>query len=388
MTGAREIYGSKWSEKEYLIVLYYYFKHKGEAQHADTPFVKELSHIIRRTPHSILYRLQNYSSIDPDETDPRRKGKVHITEYGRHIFEIWSQKYDVLQDTAEAFLRDEKAQLEPSLFNPSPIRLPIMFQNHYELLDEIGRGGFGIVFSCLNTRNDKTYALKVIDIAKIHDHECLFRFSREIKALRSVDCPSIISIHEDNLENEKHYPGFVMDLAEYNLPQYLDIARNKQDQRPTLDSKEAVGIYSTILQAVQILHSSCPPILHRDINPNNILRLFNGNWVLADFSLAKFVPPRPVSTAFTTGTHMAMGTAHYTAPEQYQSLKNADVRSDIFSLGWLLWDLFSSEGPYPRREPSGLSPKLESIFLKATSYKREDRFSTVEELKHELDKSW
>ena len=387
MANAREIYGAKWSEKEYLIVLHYYFKHKGDAQHADTPFVQELSQVLGRTPHSILYRLQNCSSIDPEEKEPRRKGKIHITGFGRRIFELWSRKRDVLNDTAEAFMRDEKAQMEPSLFNPSPIRLPKMFRN-YELLDEIGRGGFGLVFSCLNTRDDHTYALKVIDVTKLHDQECVHRFIREIKALRSVDCPDIISIYEDNLDNEKTYPGFVMDLAEYNLSQYLDMSRNKLARRPVLSHKEAIKIFTTIIEAVQVLHGSDPPILHRDINPNNILKLFDGNWVLADFSLAKFVQPRPVSTSFVTETHMAMGTSHYSAPEQYKSLKNTDASSDIFSLGWLLWDLFSSEGPYPRREPSGLDPKLESIFLRATSYERTDRFSTLEEMKQAFEIPW
>jgi len=387
ITNARDIYGRKWSEKEYLIVLHAYFEHKGEAQHADTSFVQNLSNMLGRTPHSILYRMQNYSSIDPEETEPRRKGKVHITEFGRRIFEEWSQKKDTLKDTAEAFIRDEKSQMEPDLFNPDTTRLPITFQS-YELLDEIGRGGFGIVFSCLNTHNNKTYALKVIDITKLHDHECLCRFAREIKALRSVNCPSIISIHVDNLEKEKTYPGFVMDLAEYSLPQYLETRRENYFQRPLLGQDEAIQIFTTIMNAVQSLHNSDPPILHRDINPNNILRLFDGRWVLADFSLAKFVPPRPVSTSFVTGTHMAMGTAHYTAPEQYQSLKNADVRSDIFSLGWLLWDLFSSEGPYPRREPSGLPKQLEEIFLKTTGYEKQHRFSNISELQKAFKNCW
>lgn len=386
MTSAREIYGSKWSEKEYLIVLHSYYKHRNEPQHAESHFIQELSHILGRTPHSILYRLQNYSSIDPEEKDPRRKGKIHITEYGRRIFDLWSRKRNVLEETAEAFLRDEKSQLEPNLFNPRPTRLPVTFKE-YELLDEIGRGGFGIVFSCLNTRTNKTYALKVIDVARLHDEECLSRFSREIRALKSVEHSNIIQIHADNLRDEKKYPGFVMDLAEYSMPQYFDTLKPKGFQRPLLDKVEAVRIFTAIVDAVQVLHDSNPPILHRDINPNNILRLFNDNWVLADFSLAKFLPPRPVSTSFATETHMAMGTAHYTSPEQYKCLKDADVRSDIFSLGWLLWDLFSSEGPYPRREPSGLSPKLESIFFKATDYNRKERYSSAKEMKKDFEES-
>lgn len=364
------------------MVLDAYFRHAGEAQHADTPFVVELSHVLGRTPHSILYRLQNYASIDPSEKEPRRKGKVHITEQGRQIFDGWSRKKRTLTDTAEAFIRDEKAQMEPDLFNPSPVRLPTKFRD-YELLDEIGRGGFGIVFSCLNTRDNVIYALKVIDGSKLHDKDCVCRFAREIKALRATNCPNVISIYDDNLDTERTYPGFVMDLAECDLPAHMADQATTQEgpaRTPVLPSAEAYQIFTAISTAVDVLHNSSPPILHRDINPSNILRLFDGTWVLADFSLAKFMPPRPVSTAFVTATHMAMGTAHYTAPEQYRSLKAADVRSDVFSLGWLLWDLFSSEGPYPSREPSGLPVDLEAIFFRAIDRNPEKRFQSVKEM--------
>ncbi len=220
MSTAHEIYGRKWREKEYLIVLDAYFAHKGQPQHADTQFVQELSRIMGRTPHSILYRLQNYASVDPAETDLRRKGKAHVTEWVRRFFAEWSRKPESLRDAAEAFLRDERAQLEPDLFDPVPTRLPTIFRG-FELLDEIGRGGFGIVFSCLNTQSQDTYAIKVIDGPKIYDPECLHRFRREIRALRLVNHPHVIRIHDDNLETTRNYPAYVMDLAEYDLPQYL-----------------------------------------------------------------------------------------------------------------------------------------------------------------------
>lgn len=389
MNKAREIYGSKWSEKEFLIVLYYYFLHKDEPQHAETSFVQELSRIIGRTPHSILYRLQNYSSIDPTENDPKRKGKAHITTFGKQLFEEWSKKPDSLKDTAEAFLRDEKSKMVPDLFNPDPVNIPITFRN-YELLDEIGRGAFGIVFSCIDTRNDETYALKIIDASQSHIQEYINRFSREIRALKSISHPNVIKIYEDNLDKERSYPGFVMDLGKHDLPKYLStIVKMKGDggQRPVLENNDAVKIFNSIMDAVAALHNSDPPILHRDINPNNILQMFDDTWTLADYSLAKFLPPEPVSTAFVTETHVGMGTGHYAAPEQYNNLKNADVRSDIFSLGWLLWDLFSSEGPYPTKEPSGLPGILERVFLKATSHYPKMRYQNISEFQNEFNQS-
>ena len=384
MATARELYGLKWTEKEYLIVLHYYLEHRGEAQHADTPFVQDISRLLGRTPHSILYRLQNYASIDPEEKDPRRKGKIHITDFGWRLFNKWSKKPSSLRDIVELLLRDERAKLEPDRFNPCPVRVPITFKN-YELLDEIGRGGFGVVISCLNTKTEETYAIKVIDGARLSDAECLHRFRREIRALKAIEHPHVIRIYEDNLDTEEDYPGYVMDLAECDLPVYLgrrakDHGRDKK--RPILQVDEATRILIAIMNATQCLHESDPPIIHRDINPNNILRLFDGTWVLADFSLAKFCQPTPVSTSFVTETHVGMGTSHYTSPEQYQDLRSTDARSDIHALGWLIRDLYSFETPYPRRNPSGLLPELEEVFLRATEYNREDRYETVAKMKN------
>jgi serine/threonine protein kinase len=386
MDNPSQIYGRKWSEKEYLIVLHQYFLHKNEPQHADTLFVQEIADLIGRTPHSILYRLQNFSSIDPDENNLNKKGKANITDFGRRIFSEWSLKKEVLKETAEAFIRDEKEQNQPDLFTPNPQKLPVTFKN-YELLDQIGRGGFGVVCSCINTKTDAIRAIKVIDSENIYNQDSLGRFAREIKALKSIDHPNIIKIYEDNLDKQRDYPGFIMDLAEIDLFGYINsIAKeHESNSRPILNKGESTHIALSMFSAVEALHHSNPPIIHRDINPTNILKTFDKSWVLADFSLAKFLPPEHMGTTFATKTHIAgMGTQHYTPPEQYISLKLADQSSDIFSLGWLIWDLFSEDGPYPRREPSGLPEKLERIFLKATSHDKKDRYQDISELKSDF----
>jgi serine/threonine-protein kinase len=386
MSNARELYGAKWREREHIVVLNAYFMYKGEAQHADSAFIQELSRVLGRTPHSILYRLQNYASIDPEETDPRRKGKAHVTEWVRRFFMDWSCKRESLSDAAEAFLRDLGAETEPDLFS-SPPRIPITFHN-YELLDEIGRGGFGVVLSCLDTKTQRTYAIKVIDGARLYDVDSLHRFRREIRALRSVRHDNVIRIYDDNLEIERGYPAYVMDLAECDLPQYLRrLADERTDpcQRPVLPFAEAKHLLLSVMAGAQALHEAAIGMIHRDINPNNILRMLDGRWVLADFSLVKFLPLKPVSTSFSTETRASLGTSHYAAPEQYLDLKNADRRSDIHALGWLIRDLFSSEGPYPRRHPSGLPVILERVFLKATEYAIDDRYQSLVEMKNDVE---
>jgi serine/threonine protein kinase len=379
------VYGTKWSEKEYIIVLDAYYKYKGEPTHADSPFVQRLSKVMGRTVHSITYRLQNYASIDPEEQNPRRKGKEHITVFGRRMFIKWSENKDTLRATAEAFMRQEEEALTPNLFNPNPQRIPITFHNSYELLDQIGQGGFGIVLSCLNINDGFVYALKIIDTSRISNTDCLKRFSREIKALKAINHPNVIHIYEDNLEKESSFPGFVMDLAECDLTKYMaEKAKrnNNNNARPVLAKTEASTIFLSILDAIEAMHEAKIPVLHRDLNPNNILRMFDKTWTLADFSLAKFIPPEPVSVSYATRSNVSMGTPPYMAPEIYGSLKNASFQSDIWSLGWLMWELFSSEGPFPREKPSGLPENMESAFLKAVQHKPNDRFKSVREMRH------
>jgi serine/threonine protein kinase len=181
-----------------------------------------------------------------------------------------------------------------------------------------------------------------------------------------------------------------MELAEYDLSKYIHQESEIEEgrtARPILDETEAKEILLSMMSAVQSLHEASPPILHRDINPTNILRLFDGRWVLADFSLAKFMHLPPLSTSFVSGSRQGMGTAHYTAPEQYTSLRETDVRTDIYSLGWLIWELFSKEGPFPRQEPSGLPERLEKVFLKSTEYAKEARYQSVGEMREELETS-
>lgn len=382
--------GRKWSEKEYLIVLYQYYKHKTEAQHADTPFVRDLSRMLGRTPHSILYRLQNFASIDPQETDPRRKGKGHISEFGSRLFHEWTAKLETLKDTAEVLVRDTQSEAEPNLFTPLPTRIPAAFKDRYELLDEIGAGGFGQVYSCLDTKlpmEEAERALKIVHYVKTYNEECIHRFRTEIRALKAVTHPHVIRIYDDNLDTERNDPAFVMDLAECDLTTYLgriSAAKNGSAIRPILPIGEAQGILFSVLDGTKALHQNSPQIIHRDINPANILKLFDGRWVIADFSLAKFVPAAPVSTVFATGTRVGMGTSHYTAPESWKSLKETDEKSDIFSLGWLLWDLFSTEGPYPCQVPSGLQTDIEAVFWKATQHDKTKRYQAIQDFEKDL----
>jgi serine/threonine protein kinase len=264
--------------------------------------------------------------------------------------------------------------------------MPLAF-GKYEPLDEIGDGGFGKVLSCIDSTTGRHYAIKIIRTDLIADREVLARFRREINVLKAVHHPNVIRIHEDNLATEPHFPAFVMDLGEWSLRLYLDRNRGdlgRLDQKPLLPRDEAKNIIERVFDGVEALHQNTPAVVHRDIKPENILRLANGSWAIADFGLAKFLPPSVVSTSFTTGSRKAMGTSGYAAPEQFKDFRSACHTADIYSLGVLVWELFSPAWGQLDRSDTELPDELSRIVLKATEKRTENRYASVMDLRSEF----
>jgi len=384
MTTPEHLYGRPWSEAEFLVVLNAYFKHYDEPKHEGTVFVNDLSRILGRTVGSILMRMENYASIDPT-TQENRVGLVHINDFGRRIFEKWSKQADALALTADVLVRQFEQQDVPDLFNPSPIKIPKAF-GKYELLDQLGEGTSGLVFSCFHTETGGAFAIKIIHSHIVHDAEIFHRFLREIHALKAVTHQNVIALHQDNLDTERNFPAFIMDLATHSLTGYLEDVRHNQSERkrPILNFAESETIIYAAMDAVEALHQNKPKLIHRDINPNNLLRLPDGRWVLADFGLAKFLSTAPVSTSFKTTTHRGWGTMWYTAPEQYDDFMNSTEQTDVFSLGVLIWELFSTTAPPPSDRDLGLPEKLKRLYLRATDRDPKERHRSINELRAEF----
>jgi serine/threonine protein kinase len=386
MPNPSQLYGRPWSEREYIIVLYSYLQHREEPRHHLRDYVKDLAALLGRTPGSIVMRMENYASIDPVETG-QRKGLVNISALGQAVFNTWMPKPDSLRDCAELLIRESRQSALPDFFEPEPVKMPKAF-GKYELLDALGEGGFGSVYSCINSTDEKAYAMKIIHADKVSEPEMLGRFRREIRALKSVHHPNVIRIHEDNLDQEKNFPAFIMDLGQCTLGDYLervlaDAPRNAG--RPLLPKSEGIEILISVINAVSALHQNKPRILHRDIKPANILRMNEGVWLLADFSLAKFASSALVTTTFSTlSRQQGWGSDSYTAPEQWRDFKNTDERADTYSLGVLTWELFSPCWPPFDRSCLNLTSKLERLVLKATQRDRDERHRSVAQFQREF----
>lgn len=380
MANPSQLYGRPWSEREYIIVLYSYIHNRGEPRHHLCDYICDLANLLGRTPGAIVMRMENYASIDPQES-ANRKGLVNLSALGRQVFENWHNKPESLKDCAEMLIRDSQQSGMPDLFDPDPVKVPRAF-GKYELLDLLGAGGFGSVYSCINSDDQKPYAMKIIHAEKVTDPEMLGRFRREIRALKSLVHPNVVRVHEDNLDEERNFPAFIMDLGECTLGAYLEktlAGSTSRLLRPLLPQDEAVEIMKAAIDAIAALHGNTPKVIHRDVKPDNILRMPNRTWALADFSLAKFTAAAIVTTTFVTLSHKGWGTDGYSAPEQWQDFKRTDERADIYSLGVLTWELFSPSWPPLDRHCLQLSERLEALVLKATNRDREERHASVNE---------
>jgi serine/threonine protein kinase len=383
LSKAGELYGRPWSEPEYLLALDLYLNYP-DSRSGSSEQIQMLASRMGRTPAAVYMRMENFASLDPERSHSRR-GLGNISPLCRRIFDDWYEKRDHLRSVAEVLSREaDRAWSSRTLFDPDPVAVPKAF-GKYELLDNIGQGTFGSVFSCVNIESGRFGAIKIIHADRIHDRESLHRFLREIRALKSVSHPHIIEMHEDNLETERSFPAFVMDLADINLTDYANGMFARRGIRPILEVGDAISVLRSMLAAVQALHSRSPKIAHRDLNPNNILKLSDGRWVLADFGLAKFVGATGVMTGFATKTQPGWGTTYYAAPEQYRDFKRTDEKADIYSLGVLLWELFTSVWPPFERNNLGLESDLRDICIRATERTPTSRFVSVDEFRRAFE---
>ncbi|WP_048151208.1 serine/threonine-protein kinase [Methanolacinia paynteri] len=190
----------------------------------------------------------------------------------------------------------------------------------YSEMKKIGEGGQAIVYEIEDDSGNK-YARKVLLNA---DEEYRLRFEREIRILSKIKHKNIVPIISYDIESEKY--SFIMPLAEGNLGEYI---------REYKRGKSEMGFFIDILEGVKKAHEE--GIIHRDLNPNNVLIFLdeNNNYfaAISDFGLGVFCER---DTKSITSTNVGMGTENYYSPEQKKNAKDVDHRTDIFSLGVIL----------------------------------------------------
>ena len=266
---------------------------------------------------------------------------------------------------------------------------PIRVVGEYEVLEEIGHGGMGVVYKAKEKRTGRSVALKMI-LAQRASHEAIRRFVMEAEMAANLDHPHIVPIY--HVGEHQGQPYFCLKFVDG-----LSLAQAIKEGR-IADARHAAKLVETISRAVQFAHNR--GILHRDLKPANILIDEHGEPHVTDFGLAK----RLDSDVGLTQAGAILGTPAYMAPEQTTGQSRLiSVATDVYALGAILFELLTGRPPFqaedrdelyrriqeePTPSPRSLSaqihPNLEIICLKCLEKDPASRYASAELLADDL----
>jgi tRNA A-37 threonylcarbamoyl transferase component Bud32/TolB-like protein len=259
--------------------------------------------------------------------------------------------------------------------------------SHYEILEKLGEGGMGVVYKARDTKLDRIVAIKFLPPHMSSDPDAVKRFVHEAKTASALNHSAIGVIHEID-ETDDGQTFIVMALYEGGT------LREKIDGG-SMTTDEAVAIASQIASGLARAHEK--GIVHRDIKPQNILLTRDGEVKIIDFGLAKLAGRTKLTRDGST-----LGTAAYMSPEQARG-EEVDHRSDIFSIGTILYEMLAGETPFKgeheaamlygivHEEPvavsgrcKGLPAELCDVIEKALKKDKDERYQTAAEMKGDL----
>ncbi len=258
----------------------------------------------------------------------------------------------------------------------------------YELIEKIGEGGMAVVYKSKDRLLNRFVAIKILRPEYTKDSQFVDSFRKESQAAAGLQHPNIISVYDVGHEGNIHF--IVMELVD-GKP-LSDIIK----ERAPMDYKSAIEIAKQVASALSLAHEN--NIIHRDIKPHNIMITKDGTAKLGDFGIAK-----AVSDATLTETSKIIGSVHYFSPEQARGAY-VDERSDIYSLGIVLYEMLTGEVPFDGDNPvqvalmhindeikppsnlvPGIPPALEKIIMKATDRFQSNRFKSVDDMLDDLN---
>lgn len=231
-------------------------------------------------------------------------------------------------------------------------------------LENLGEGGFGQVTKCQRQSDGQYFAKK--QLLEHTDADAVARFQREVRILSSLDHPNVVRVVDLRLHEEPYY--CILPLYSGSLEDNLaDINTDKQ---------RIFEVFKRILDGVEYAHGE--GIVHRDLKPDNVLMNSNVDIVVSDFGLGRRID---ADTTRKTQTGVGIGTVFYMPPEQFSDFKRADHRSDIYSLGRILYSM--NKGPLSSitQDLTDLPAGIGFIIERCTKHDPNQRFQSVSELK-------
>ena len=211
----------------------------------------------------------------------------------------------------------------------------------YELIEEVSRGGQGVVFRARQPGTQREIALKRLLAGSFATASMRRRFEREVEAAAALNHPNIVTVF--GCETVDGNPQLAMEWVD-GVP-VTEWVRPRGTDAVSRDPEETLSVFLRIADAVQHAHSR--GVLHRDLKPSNVLVDRDGEPHVLDFGLAKRVDVDSAADVTLTGSADFLGTPAYASPEQFHTDElTLDARSDVYSLGVLLFELLTGESPY------------------------------------------
>jgi len=313
-------------------------------------------------------------------------GDTELRQEVHQLLEAFDAAGSFLETPAgESFGIDGKAPHSPSLTAGQTLA-------HYQIISQIGAGGMGEVYLANDLKLDRRVAIKILPSQFTKEVAQVERFEREARAASALNNPNIITIHEIGNEGDLHFIA-----TEFIEGQTL---RQRLTDGP-IPVNEVLAIAMQIAHALAAAHAA--GIIHRDIKPENVMVRPDGLVKVLDFGLAKLserdlaisVTAMPATVSLQTDVGVLMGTASYLSPEQVQH-QPVDHRTDIFSLGVVLYEMLAGERPFRgdnvtqlfdaivKSEPKPLPSGLNRIVTRALSKEPATRYQSAKELNADL----